>query len=235
MSSHEMMGLVPLYALDALGGQEQADFVEHLERCSQCQVALDEYQEVTANLVHDQPAADEVWERISAAISTEGASESNVAPLSWAQSNLFWRWIAAVAAAFALALGTMAIVDNVGDEGLIGDSIVADASQLADQPGTFVGEFTVDDVTVAQVILSIDGRGFVIPTTSLDPLDDARTYQLWVINDTEDVISAGVLGSTPEPSTFTWTGEVIGFALTREAAGGVVVSAGDVVAVVTDA
>jgi hypothetical protein len=44
-----------------------------------------------------------------------------------------------------------------------------------------------------------------------------------------------VLGNRPGPSTFTWTGEVTGFALTREIAGGVVSSAGDVVAVITDA
>lgn len=235
MSNHEMMDLVPLYALDALDGREQADFVEHLETCSQCQVALDEYHGVAVNLIHDQPASEEVWERISAALTIEGATESNVIPPSRPRSNLAWRWTAAVAAAFALVLGALVIVDNVGDEGLTGDDIVAAASRLADQPGTFVGEFVVDDLTVAQLLLSADGRGFVIPTESLDPLDEARTYQLWVINDTGDVISAGVLGHAPGPSTFTWTGEVSGFALTREVAGGVVSSAGDVAAAIADA
>lgn len=128
----------------------------------------------------------------------------------------------------------MVIVDNVTDDGLTGDSIVAAASQLADQPGTFAGEFTVDDVTVARVFLSADGRGFVIPTEALGHLDEARTYQLWVNNDTEDVISAGVPGYTPEPSTFTWTGEVAGFALTREIGGGVVSSEGHVVSVIIE-
>jgi hypothetical protein len=56
-----------------------------------------------------------------------------------------------------------------------------------------------------------------------------------VINDIEDVISAGVLGNEPAPATFTWTGDTTGFALTREVAGGVVSSAGDVVSVITDA
>jgi hypothetical protein len=48
------------------------------------------------------------------------------------------------------------------------------------------------------------------------------------------VISAGVLGNNPEPATFTWTGDVSGFALTREVAGGVISSAGDVVSVIED-
>ena len=43
---------------------------------------------------------------------------------------------------------------------------------------------------------------------------------------------AGVLGNEPVPSRFTWTDDVAGFALTREVAGGVVSSEGDVVSVV---
>jgi hypothetical protein len=55
-----------------------------------------------------------------------------------------------------------------------------------------------------------------------------------VINDTDDVISAGVLGPEPAPSTFRWSGPIAGFALTREVAEGVVSSAGDVVSVIAD-
>jgi anti-sigma-K factor RskA len=111
---------------------------------------------------------------------------------------------------------------------------VAAADRIAEEPGSIVGDFVVDDAAVAQVVLSSDGQGFVIPTNDLPALEQTRTYQLWVVNDTEDVISAGVLGNSPVPATFTWTGEVTGFALTREVAGGVVSSAGDVVSVISD-
>lgn len=234
MSNHEMFDLVPLHALDALEGDEELAFVDHLEICSECSSALDEYRDVAANLVHDQPASDEIWDRINAAISTEGVGEIfAIGPRQ--QPTHFGKWTAAIAASVALVFAAVVFVDNIGDEGLTGDAIVAAANRVADDPGTLVSDFVVDEVTVAQVILSPDGRGFVIPTESLDPLDESRTYQLWVINDTEDVISAGVLGNQPEPATFTWTGEVTGFALTREVAGGVVSSAGDVVSVVTNA
>lgn len=83
-------------------------------------------------------------------------------------------------------------------------------------------------------MLTSAGRGYVLPTDALDPLSTDRTYQLWVINTDADVISAGVLGADPTASSFTWTGDVSGFALTREVAGGVVSSAGDVVAVISD-
>jgi hypothetical protein len=85
---------------------------------------------------------------------------------------------------------------------------------------------------VAEVVLTGEGDGFILPTETLDPLGPDRTYQLWVITPDEQVISAGVLGNDPGPARFTWTGEVAGFALTREAAGGVVSSEGDVVSVI---
>ncbi len=233
MSSHQMLDLAPLYALDALEGEEQSRFEAHLGTCADCKASLDDYREVASNLVHDEPADDETWERISAAIDTEGEAEVVEMPRSRISGN-GWRWLTVAAAAAAMVFGTLYVLDGTGGEPLDADNIVAVADQVAGQPGTFIGDFLVEEVAVAQVILSRDGRGFVIPTDELDPLDEARTYQLWVINDTEDVISAGVLGNDPDPATFTWTGEVTGFALTRENAGGVVSSEGDVVSVITD-
>lgn len=235
MSTHEMLELVPLYALDALAGREHEQLVRHLEGCSACQSELHRYQDVAANLVHDEPASDEIWERISASISADGGVSTNVVEFRRPPPSGVWKWTTAIAAAAALVFATIVIVDNVSSDGLSGERIVTAANQLADEPGSFVGEFVVGDVSVAQIVLSTDGRGFVIPTESLDPLEETRTYQLWVINVTEDAISAGVLGNRPEPATFTWTGEVSGFALTREVAGGVVSSEGDVVSVITGA
>lgn len=227
-----MLDLVPLYALEALEGPERDEFAAHLQTCPECRAALDHYRSVAAELVPDDQASDATWDRISNAISASDAAVSTVANFP-GRSNDAWKWMAGAAAAAAAILGTLLVIDNL-DSGLTSDSIVAAAEQLADEPGSIVGDFLVDDVSVARVILSADGRGFVIPTPELDPLDEARTYQLWVINDIEDVISAGVLGNNPAPATFTWTGDVTGFALTREVAGGVVSSEGDVVSVIAD-
>ena len=231
---HQMHELAPLYALDALEGKEQHDFEAHLETCPECQESLDEYQTVATNLVHDERASDETWERISAAISTEGESASNVVEMPPARNTRTWQWIAGLAAAAALVFGALLAFDGLQADQLGGDDIVAAADRVAGESGALVADFLVDDVSVAQIVLSDDGRGFVIPTDDLAPLDEERTYQLWVVNDTEDVISAGVLGNDPDPATFTWTGDVAGFALTREVAGGVVSSEGDVVSVISD-
>lgn len=234
MSKHEMLDLVPLYALDALEGEEQHQFEAHLVTCADCQGSLDDYREVASNLVHDEPADDETWERISTAIATEGEAGADVVELPRSGMGNSWKWLAAVAAVAATVFGTLLVLDGAQDDPFDGDDIVAAAERLADQPGAIVSDFLVEDVAVARIVLSEDGRGFVIPADVLDPLDQARTYQLWVINDTEDVISAGVLGNDPAPATFTWTGEVTGFALTREVAGGVISSEGDVVSVIAD-
>ena len=163
---------------------------------------------MTAELVPDSPASEKTWELISVAIGTGDGGDSNLVELPDQRNT--WKWVAGVAAALALIFGALLAVENLDASQLTGDSIIAAAEQFANDPGSIVGDFLVDEVSVAQVVLSADGQGFVIPTADLEPLDDARTYQLWVINDAEEVISAGVLGKNPEPATFTWTGDVTG-------------------------
>lgn len=229
MSDHQWADLVALYALDALDGQELADFETHLDTCEVCRAELDEYRAVASGLVHDGSVSDETWDRIHAAIRSETPdipAEPLATPIRWG--------LVGIAAAVALVLGGLLGWRLATSDGVGADDIVAAAGQAASQPGSIVADFRVEDVTVAQVVLTSDGNGYVIPTEDLEGLDEDRTYQLWVINDTEDVISAGVLGAEPAPATFTWTGAVSGFALTREVAGGVVSSAGDVVSVITD-
>lgn len=96
---------------------------------------------------------------------------------------------------------------------------------------TVFNEFAGAVKTTAWRVLGDDP----LPTESLPALAVDRAYQLWVINDEGAVVSADLLGHTPAPSTFTWTGTVTGFALTREIAGGVVSSHGDVVSVISEA
>jgi anti-sigma-K factor RskA len=142
-------------------------------------------------------------------------------------------WVIGAAAAIALVFGGILVGQNLAGSDLATDSgVIAAAEVAADQTGSFVSSFEVDGVAVAQVIVTTEGLGYVIPTEDLEALPSDRTYQLWVITPDELVISAGVLGAVPGPATFTWTGDIAGFALTREVAGGVVSSAGDVASVI---
>lgn len=235
MSNHQAMELrVALYALDAMEGTELAEFESHIEFCAECQNELARYQTVAANLVHDDVASEEIWQRISVAIDTGEDTGGDVIPLSRSdrEDPTPWKWVASIAAAAALLFGGFLVAQLITGSQLSEQDMIAAADQAAAEPNSIVSDFIVDGTSVATLVLAADGRGYVIPTEQLEALDASRTYQLWVINDTADVISAGVLGADPGPATFTWTGEVSGFALTREVAGGVVSSAGDVVSVI---
>ena len=232
MSHLDLLEQVPLYALHALPDDERIDFDKHLEACNECQRLLDETYTITASFAEDGPAPTMVWDRIAAEIT----EQTPIADLGRERGRRRWMSMTLVAAAAALVFVGITLVQRSMINSFEGpDGVVALAEAAAGDPDSFVGEFLVDDEVVAKVVLDSDGLGYVIPETSLTSLSEDRTYQLWVITAEEKVISAGVLGHTPTASTFTWSGDVSGFALTREIAGGVVTSDGDVVSVVTEA
>ena len=216
--------LIPLYALDALDGDDLARLNSHLETCDECRDELDSVRSVAAVLTEDEPAPDHLWEGIAAGLGSTVTILPQRRPRRLA-------WAASVAAALAAVLGILSIYQAIRISDLTaGSAAVAAAAVASEIPGAVVTDLMTDEGTVAQVILTPDGEGFVLPV-DLDPLGEDRTYQLWVITSAELAISAGVLGNDPGAARFSWVGDVAGFALTREVAGGVVSSEGDVVSV----
>lgn len=231
--THELTNvLLPLYAIDSLTADETLEVESHLDTCPECRHELDSYHAAASALVPDTEAPPADWDRISDQIDREMAPVTEMRPKGRPSP---WVIISGVAAAMALVLGGLVVGQRALISNLTGDEAVALAAErAAEEPGSLVSDFIVDGTAVAQVVLTEDGRGFVVPLDDLPALEEERTYQLWVINEEADVISAGVLGRDPAPATFTWTGPVAGFALTREVAGGVISSAGDVVSVISD-
>jgi hypothetical protein len=231
MNHDQVLELVPLHALDALDEVEARDVEAHVATCDVCSSELATHRASASGFVADEPAPSGVWERIIGEITDTDAD--TVIDLGEARQRRTSRvtWLTSVAAIAALVFGVVAIVQTAAKNELTGpEGIVAAAEAAAQEPGAIVTEFTTESGTIGQVVLTADGEGYVIPS-ELEPLDPDRTYQLWVITPDEVAISAGVLGNAPGPSRFTWTADVAGFALTREVAGGVVSSAGDVVSV----
>jgi anti-sigma-K factor RskA len=236
MNHEEFLAFVPLYALDTLPREEAEAVERHLADCAACRVELDSYHAAAASLIPDSEAPPRLWERISQQVDQDSslAPVTVIRPKDPARPGI-WRVVAGIAAAAALVLGGLVVGQRALESVLTGDrAIIAAAARAAAEPGSIVTEFVVDGVAVAKVVLAETGRGFVLPSEELPVLDSERTYQLWVINKDGEVISAGVLGNDPTASLFTWRGPIAGFALTREVAGGVMSSAGDVVSVVTD-
>lgn len=172
----------------------------------------------------DEAAPAALWRKIDAATRPQ--------PASGAAALGRWRpRLVAMAAAVSVAavVGlTVVVARQVGEIGRFHDNPLAVAAEDARrQPGARVvslaGEVPVE------VVLAADGTGYLLaPAAPALPGD--QTYQLWAIVG-ERVISAGVLGPAPEVAAFHVNGEVAGFALTVEVAGGVVASEQEPVAV----
>lgn len=233
MSEHEQLQeLIPIYALGALTRSEAARVQAHIEGCSVCLDELGIHLSTAAALDGRREPPAGVWEVI-----VEQVGEPRIpqlVDLSARRAGRVARYLLAAAAAVALVFSGAVIAQLVDDDAIGAPELLAAAEEATNRPGSVVTDFMVDEISVARLVLTSEGQGFIVPTDELPTLDESRTYQLWVINAQEAVISAGVLGNLPGPSVFTWSGEIVGLALTREVAGGVVSSEGDVVSVVTD-
>ena len=224
-----MHDLVGAYAVDAVDDAERHAYEAHLAGCDQCQAELARLQQSVTALAESASVAPppELKDRVMAEIRPEPAS---VVPLeSRRRARPGWAALA-VAAVVALVLGVVAVVQTARNDLSGPGGIAAAAEAAATEPGSIVADFETEEGVVGQVVLTADGQGFVIPS-DLTPLEEDRTYQLWVLTPDEVAISAGVLGNDPAPSRFTWSGEVAGFALSREVAGGVASPSDDVVSV----
>ena len=71
MTSHPMLDLVELYALDSLEDGERYRFEAHLHGCPLCQSQLDIALSVSASLVPDGDPPQHVWDRIVAELEQE--------------------------------------------------------------------------------------------------------------------------------------------------------------------
>ena len=233
MTDHDTFAeLVPLAALGALEPPDHHRVVWHARSCDECRPELARYESVTAALIPDGPPPRHLWDGIVAEIEAADTAPppSQPTPIrSQAMPRLSrMATIAAVAAmVFAGVAAGIWMRGPAEDLGIV-------AAQAAEEPGSYVGDFLVDGESIAGIVLTAEGSGFVMPADGLEPLADDQTYQLWVITPDEKVISGGVLGNEPDVAAFTWSGPVSGFALTREVAGGVVESEGDLVALATE-
>lgn len=233
----EMFDLVAAYAADAVSAEERLQIEAALGRDPELRAELDEHRAVLSTLaqaVDPRPSTPSplVWERIAGQI--EGADEVSpkLASVRDIQTQKrFTKWTATMSFA-ALALATLLGISVLQLQQQRSTPAVEAAIQdLLDDPAATVATLTgVDDNTAdARIVYGADGVGYVF-TDTLPALDPSRTYQLWAIVD-DRVISAGVLGADPDNSPFQVVGNVTGFAITDEVAGGVPVSEGATVAV----
>ena len=146
-------------------------------------------------------------------------------------------WLAAVAAAVLTVTGILGVqvwrqqdrIDRLERQAasLRADALRRAATDAARRAEARTVELrSPDGRLAARVVYLPDGTGF-FRSGNLLPLGPQRTYQLWaLVGDPQrpTVISAGVLGNRPGLAPFHFTGPVVGFVVTEEAAPGVVSS-----------
>lgn len=158
----------------------------------------------------------------------------SVVDLSARRRNRLARIGAGLAAAGLLVVGVLGA--QVARQGRAVDRLahafdreeVAQAAAVARQSPdarTVTLHSTIGDRAV-NVVLLPDGTGYVMES-NLPALPKDRTYQLWALAGdpaSPRAISVGVLGREPATVAFRSSGPVVGFAVTAEAAPGVVSS-----------
>lgn len=232
-----MLGFIAAYAADAVDPAEALRVEAAMADDITLRDELDEHRAVLAVLaeaVDPNPSTPSplVWESIVGQI--EGADEVSpqLASVRDIQTQRrFTKWTAALsAAALALVVVLGVSVLQLQRDGDTPPTDVAIQQLLEDPAATVATLAAVNETSAeARIVVGADGIGYVY-ADNLPVLDETRTYQLWAIVD-DRVISAGVLGSDPDNSPFQVVGDIVGFAITEERAGGVPVSEGEAVAV----
>lgn len=228
--------LIAAHALDALDASEVAEVERVLQQDPRLRDELDDHRAVAAVLAEAVEASPStpspaVWEGIAASIA--GDSDKAPAELSTVvgmrKQSRFFRLIAAVSIA-AIAATAVLAVSVVRLARSDDDPTQVAISALLEDPLSEVVTLQGADGVVAdaKIVLGPNGVGYIFADT-LPAIAADRTYQLWAVVG-DEVISAGVLGADPEQSPFQVVGDVVGFAITNERAGGVPVSEGTLVA-----
>lgn len=238
-STPEIEELIGAYALDAVDDDEREAVEQHLAVCARCRAELAEHREVAALLAYDgRPAPAEVWDRIvisldepPPAMRLKLDAPDNAADVvsiderrrAKNQRRMF-ATVAAVAAAIALVLGVVVVQQNNESDQ---PTMLALVEEARANPGSTTATLRPPEGTgdaEATAVVTPDGQGFVV-ASDLPALPADRTYQLWGVID-DQAISLGVLGTNPDVAAFQVdeANRVAAYAITDEAAGGVIAS-----------
>jgi hypothetical protein len=241
MTHDEISELLGAYALDAVEPAERDEVEEHLLSCARCRAEVADHREVAALLAHsgsDAPA--DLWDRIAGSLEA-APPRLDLAPVGdldeARRRRRPTRIGTAVAVAAALLIAFLGV--QMRDQGQRIDELqtaLANPMQpafeaaLGDASSTRFTLAADEQKVVLQGVIAPDGTGY-LDLRPLPVLDAGRTYQLWGATG-GDLVSLGVLGERPNVVSFMVDGGgYTAFAVTDEAAPGVVTSRNQPVAV----
>ena len=189
---HELHLLTGSYALDALTGDEQADFEKHLARCPACAEEVRGLRETAARLAMATAVSPppEMRPRVLAAVPrtrqlpppgrnllARAGERTGLRRLSPSRAGLT-AGVLALAAAVAFLLVTQVSTSRQLQQAQAGNSAIAAVlaapdARIESLPATVGGTVTA--------VLSLREREAVVTTADIPSLPGSRVYQLWVI------------------------------------------------------
>lgn len=236
----DMDDLLGAYALDAVTDEERRAVEDYILANPRAAAEVQEHREVATMLAWSGMDAPEgLWDRIAGSLegsAIEPESElGHVLPMRTSRRQRTWTrtvgsWAMGTAAAALIAVAAVRLSSEEAAPSSAGGlgGLVTEA--LAD-PHSIQAELVSgsDSELKIRAVVDPEGHGY-LTADSLPTLDSSRTYQLWgQLVGGDELISLGLLGSSPTTETFTVSGTLTLLAITDEVAGGVLSSTNPVV------
>jgi anti-sigma-K factor RskA len=185
------------YAVDALDGDERAQFEEHLAECPACRSELDSLQEAAALLAETtitEPSAG-LRNRVLADIDRVRPmppAVATVTELAPRRRRRLATFLAAAAAAVVIGTGGVVVVQQMGDDKP--DSQYSQVLEAGDAQS-----FTVhlDGGATATVVQSKKLDKAVLKTKDMPDAPDGKAYALWLQHD-DVMVPAGIMPKGPD-------------------------------------
>jgi anti-sigma-K factor RskA len=240
----ELDELLPLFAADALDGEERAQVARYVERDAEARAEVESLREALSYLpAVAAPAPASLWEGIASSL--DAPSDLEAPPLRIVSGDALstptqpsrgsrGRRAVALLAAAAIVLAVVLGVQVVRQQDRI-DDLAAEMHQdpmkqqaMAARGADDAHVIALDAMTGGaggaggEVVMLPDGTGYLMGH-ELPALDGDRTYQLWAEvgrGDDARMVSLGVLGRSPGISAFRLTAAPTMFEVTREPASG---------------
>ena len=237
--------LLGAYALDATDQQETIAVEDHLRTCEECRAEIDALREVAGLLgADDVEPPPVVWERIAGQLGSEPPEVATTIELARRARPARRIAVLAVAAALLLLAGVIGLTslavhqdhelqqaDQKIEQVQANPALQVAADRAAGEDGSRTIALRDDSgTTLASMVVTRDGQGYLVPDRSLPSLTAAQTYQLWGVEGST-AISLGVLGAAPGVSRLEVPAGVEALAITAESSPGVVTSTHQPVAV----
>jgi anti-sigma-K factor RskA len=242
LTREELDELLPLFALDALDGEEREQVARYVDRDDAARAEVESLREAASFLPgSDVRAPPSVWSGITQVL--DAPAEPIEAPplrlVSSSESRRGRRVVALLAAA-AIVLAVVLGVQVVRQQSRI-DDLDAEMHRVpmeqqamaarASSDAHVIALDAMDGGSGAEVVMLPNGTGYLIGR-ALPSLSGGSTYQLWAkVGEGSDarMVSLGVLGRDPGISPFRLAAAPTMFEVTMEPSSGSEVPGGDVV------